>query len=990
MKLHLIKTLLGLFLLVLLIANQSMAQSPVFLEPCAQGKEPDFESGPEDPTLCQRYTPNPNLPQAAMYQIGIPGRRKATEIIALLGTNQLSGNVRVVGDFKIDVDFSFVNAVCFINSDVEILVAEDRLLTLDNAKLFCCSGLWKGILLEMNGNIETKNVTEIEDALIAIEVPCLNSEVSISHTTFNRNLRGIKVGKTGLPSCGPGSNSIQFDDFLGNTFQCTSPLNSPQNGVGFCGIFVEGNVVLHIGSISTAPSYFRHMRYGIYSVKNSETTLIVNRCRFEGLLHSGIYQASGSLTTVQTNFTNCYSNGICQDFTRNLTASICNFVYNTDLVGISSDFHIGICAREFGLGAEVSITYSKFEIDHAPEDGSGVGIYLQPVANGVGTQTQISIRLNEFDIRTDRSYGIVMDGNFLNLSPGSSRIFQNKFTLFNTTSNYTVQGIFLVGDFQQFSIIDNDFYGWQSPNVNQSNNNLSIYWYGTVNSTRNIIASNIRHLPENQTTEDELYDLDLNTAIFISDQDSASICNNQFYNLEDVGIVQNLGLVSVFSNNTFGWMARGPRIEMGTIGLQEHEGNQWTFPAIELNGEFHQVDIDQGFGYHIRSIPNPANSRFFVHTPQATVLFDEQHPFHPFDVEPDLDNEFFEQTPGTPQLCNLPGFAGGVPDMDKQLADGYTAAQLSISEAELWQNQRRLYRTLQTNASYYASYRGFSAFVAQHQGGSVGKFYQIHSLLSQSAVASVTLSSEALSQQQILRDNITEIIYLDSLLQVETSPTTIVSLKAAQAVSSEAIEFAQIELDTLQAQYEAPRSSYYQQAQAINGSVSAVAIYETNEKAVNQVMLNALLNQSGNLTEQDALALKSIASQCPLTGGTAVMKARSLLEDCYEDATNDFSSGCMGELSTQYQISTRVSTSPRSESMVQTSAVVGEDIYLNVMFVEGSRYSLYDLAGRELHSGKLEVSLHVQTPSGLSNGVYVCTVTYPSGKSIAQKVVIAR
>lgn len=176
----------------------------------------------------------------------------------------------------------------------------------------------------------------------------------------------------------------------------------------------------------------------------------------------------------------------------------------------------------------------------------------------------------------------------------------------------------------------------------------------------------------------------------------------------------------------------------------------------------------------------------------------------------------------------------------------------------------------------------------------------------------------------------------------------------------------------------------------VNSTVNAVAIYEVNEKAFNQVLLNALLNQSGHLTEQDAQTLKSIAAQCPETGGIAVVKSRSLLEDCYEDPTNDYTAECMGEFLTESQVNFRVVSSERNQPMTQTSVVVGEDIFLDVLFVEGSRYSLYDLNGRELRSGKLDPSLRIQIPSGLANGVYVCKVAYPSGKAIVQKVVIAR
>jgi hypothetical protein len=732
------------------------------------------------------------------------------------------------------------------------------------------------------------------------------------------------------------------------------------------------------------------MRYGISTDKDSETTLLVNRCRFEDLLHTGIYQANGSLTAVQTNFNNCYANGILQDFTIGLNVNLCRFVYDTDTPGGFLERHNGINVARLGVGSQVSISHSYFEINQATDEGIGVGIYFQPGANGVSTQTKISIRRNEFNIRTGRGIGINMEGNFLNLSPGTSSISQNNFTLFRQNGFSGINGIFLTGDFQHFSIQANHFYGIQAATLGALTGTISIYWYGQGNSTDNIIGNNVWHLPENPTTLEEVFDLDLHLGILFYEQEFAKICNNQFFNIVNVAEMGNLGNFSVFSNNILGWMAKGPSITSGEIGPQEHKGNQWVFPAVELNNQFLFMDILPSFGYHIKCTPNPANSRFFVHTPQATMLFDVGHPYHPFDIEPDIDNEFFVQTPGTPQECPLPGFSSNIPDLDKHLADGYSAEQLGFSAPELWQHQRRLYRLLQTNATYNASYSGFPGFVAQHQNGSVGKFYQVHTLLSQATAASMALSSQALALQQVLSENSTEIAYLDSLLQEETSPATIAALKAAQAVAAQEILSAQSELGELQAQYEAPRATYYQQAQIVNNSVNAVAVYEVNEKTFNHVMLNALLTQSGKLTEQDAQILRGIAAQCPKTGGIAVIKSRSLLDDCYEDEVNDYTADCMGELPEEYQVSTMVVDSPNNERSAKTIAVVGGDIILNALFVEGSRYLLQDLNGRTVGAGNLDASMRVLVRADLAPGVYICTVSYPSGKTIAQKVVITQ
>lgn len=907
-----------------------------------------------------------------------------------MGSNQLSGTVSVVGDFTVDADFTFVNAVMFINPNVRITVNQSRELTLDNAKLFCCAGMWQGIVLELGAVIETGNVTEIEDAWAAIDEPCRGTIMRISNTIFNRNFVGIRVGHEGnVPDCLSPILLNNFELFSGNTFSCSQALNTPAEPVGLAGIQILGNANLRIGQNFSAPSTFQDIRFGVLS-QAAANTILVSRCNFEGLLNEGIHQDAGTLTTRFCNFTNCFASGIHQDFTRNLTVSSCGFVYDGALEGTAADFHNGIFATQFGLGALVSINNSNFEISHAVADGISRGIYLNGGVADVSAQTRVVIGNNDFSVQTGQCKGIFMEGDFTNLLPGASSISNNNFTLFNHNSYDWLDGIDLQGDFQRLLIQSNDFFG-----LNRQDNTLnatrSLTLWGAGNSIENEISHNIWHLPELPTSLGAFLNTDLFFSLRVTSQDMGSICYNQFFNVTHAGTFNALGH-STYSNNTFGVMAHGPRIESGMIGPQPHQGNQWVFPAIEVEGDgnFYLFDINGFDGYHIQCSGPVAASRFFVHTPQATQLFDVAHPFHPFDIIPDLDDEFFEQQAGTPQECVLDGLLGDVPDLDKWLADGNTAALQGMGEAEIWQHQRNLYRLLQTDAEYHASYSSFPGFVAQHQNGNIGKFYQINTLLGESAAVSEPLASEVSALQQLIAENIEEIGYLDNLLQGESDPAAIAALIAAQSAASGEIESAQGELKNLQTQYDAPRAAYYQQAQTVNNSVNAVAIFEINEKAVNAVMLSAMVNQSGALTEGDALILKSIASQCPKTGGTAVVKARALLEDCHEDAVNDDTAECMGEVSTQMVVNYSPATSPRNETKVQTATVIGEDLFLDVPFLEGSRYLLMDMNGRVLRTGNLEVSRRVELPAGLPPGVYFCRVDCPSGQAIAQRVVIAR
>jgi hypothetical protein len=211
----------------------------------------------------------------------------------------------------------------FISPNVRITVNESRELTLDNAKLFCCNGMWQGIVLELGAIIETDNVTEIEDAWFAIDEPCRGTVMRISNTIFNRNFVGIRVVHWGnVPNCINPILLTNFAVFTGNTFSCTQALNTPTEPVGLVGIQILENANLRIGQNFSAPSTFRDIQFGVLS-EATTNTILVSRCNFEGLLNEGIHQESGTLTAQFCNFTNCFANGIHQAFTRNLTVSNC-------------------------------------------------------------------------------------------------------------------------------------------------------------------------------------------------------------------------------------------------------------------------------------------------------------------------------------------------------------------------------------------------------------------------------------------------------------------------------------------------------------------------------------------------------------------------------------------------------------------------------------------------------------------------------------------
>ena len=62
-----------------------------------------------------------------------------------------------------------------------------------------------------------------------------------------------------------------------------------------------------------------------------------------------------------------------------------------------------------------------------------------------------------------------------------------------------------------------------------------------------------------------------------------------------------------------------------------------------------------------------------------------------------------------------------------------------------------------------------------------------------------------------------------------------------------------------------------------NAAVTTSLIFETNKKTVNDIYLNTVAKGIIEFTPSQLTDIESIAFQCPLTGGSAVYEARSLL-----------------------------------------------------------------------------------------------------------------
>ena len=107
------------------------------------------------------------------------------------------------------------------------------------------------------------------------------------------------------------------------------------------------------------------------------------------------------------------------------------------------------------------------------------------------------------------------------------------------------------------------------------------------------------------------------------------------------------------------------------------------------------------------------------------------------------------------------------------------------------------------------------------------------------------------------------------------------------------IELEEADMDTLQMAIMAQRILDVDTVISENNAIAAPLVFEANKKTVNGIFLNTIAKDTFGFDAAQKDALLHIAAQCPLTGGTAVYEARSLLA-LVQDINYDDDALCNG------------------------------------------------------------------------------------------------
>lgn len=370
------------------------------------------------------------------------------------------------------------------------------------------------------------------------------------------------------------------------------------------------------------------------------------------------------------------------------------------------------------------------------------------------------------------------------------------------------------------------------------------------------------------------------------------------------------------------------------------------------------------------------------------------------DFLPDLVNppEWFVDIPTTTSFQCIPGgtacplipFASDYV-REKEIAKG-ELTDLVHTSTQLWMAQRRLYEKLSEEGNPYPYDSDISAFLSNSQINGLSGFAELQMDIRQLFHSdSIVRNNLFISENQIAQQ-------LTQLASWETQLDTADIDQQDSIYLTTQRQYVQQNLVILQAF----RDSLYENLWTIrtaaanalltqNDGLGGSGGFRYTEKVVNAIFLETIAMDSVEFSSTQRTTLLGIASQCPLSGGEAVLRARDLLAATpegpffYDDSIN-----CNGARPARERVepvqnrdAVQVWPNPASESITIKYALSGgQDYQMVLMNTIGEMVGNFLLTG-----GKGEKTIAI---SNLPSGVYWYSVTGSALLPISGKLIIHR
>jgi hypothetical protein len=916
-------------------------------------------------------------------------------------------SIYVRGTLEIDTDYCFKRnpgddiedgPFIMLDTDAKIIVKAGNELIIRRHVLGCIE-MWESIVVEEDAKLIVTG-SLIQDGKTAVHATH-GSVLDIYSSTFRDNYIGVKFEDDFINLPPP---YIQLNKFYNNRFLGTGSLKRPYSGIKrpYAGVELIGTGTANFTGTPHAENHFSNMINGIIATNSS---FVVKHARFYDIKESivGDFPING--------------NGIYLNGMEFIGGAPIVFVESTD-GGVNGDpsflnCDTGIKVIEGNalitgqkmIKVKTGIDISDVNNDEVVEI---VGCWIEPIDYGIKLFNINAPLFNRYSnnniflslIGTDGGRGTAIRGGIVNkpeimrstivLEEGKHGIWFDFINLGNIWENsiHYPNGVY------------DDFYGIRIGGggalirCNYIDGNTSLIF----NGAGDII--------------EDLSDYKSSTGIYINNSNVELKCN--YVRSNKIGIqAWGASMPSYLKGNDHShdyislllgnYDSNGNTDGNAWIGAQGstmddplHNGNRWL-----TNNSSNDISGNDIYGaVHFGSDDIIAESIFKVN---GDINIGGSSEYVPAYNTPNSNSvTWFEDEINTAFECviapaNSDCISGiGDPDLmisspndsEIKIAQGQNLpVNGSFEKAINWSMGRHLFKKLKGNNDLISADTDMQSFVNSEENSSIGHFYNIDKGIRDA----YDIDNDIIPQIESYRDQISayhQAIYeLDSLFNDDTTPSEYQLIVAQKTDLSNSIYPIFILNKNLLDQHSIERKSKIDLIKLENSNIPVIHIFEKNEQLINDIYLSYFTPGAADITDQVINQIKSVASQCPLSGGNAVFRARALLIP-YDDKEYDDVALC------QRLDSERVGgTTPEARLTVYPNPaydMVVIEIPKNLILGEESSLDLVNTLGQVVRTEKISnSSLRVEmNVKGLPSGLYSCTLMKNDKPFIYKKIMV--
>ncbi len=875
--------------------------------------------------------------------------------------------IAILGNLIIDQELSILSCENIqMQPCSEITVGTNTVhstLTLDENILYACEIMWQGITITPNAALHFTD-NEIRDAQFAITAEGSIGQAGVVPTKMDATGNRFFNDHIGVFFPGQASKVVAHIPFEGNTFKTTANLLPPCDAAlpnysstlgGYAGVVSLGSslTVGTPGLIGYANT-FGGIRNGIIGER---CILTVNRAdiqdliggpdinppSFAGAIGNGVVTTDGKAAVVNSKFSHV-PRGVFARGSKSLAISNNRMTFmirgvETLAVGrsvISNNPVIGFADRGI-LCREVISGGGINGVAHSIEHNTDM--YVTPSPNG----PQYFSAAIEID-------------NALSTDIGVASISYNHFS----NKGFFGHGIRINGS-GGWDIAENILV-FQTPAFPSAYFNVGVQLTNT----------NANYLYKNTITDFDPHSNE-STALRLADGTGNKYCCNNT------------------NGSRFGSRFLGAcgSTEWRVTDMYNHEFAVYCDAGTEISPQLNYGDNfnnSSGTAFHEGDDNQVQQSRFKV--------LDMQQPNWPEAIfTPNTNVQFFldEGTDATCVApCTAPQYGLPKPDRDIDEADLTTATGGFLygpyGEALQWENERRLYERMSDYAGMIGADPATDAFYTSASSSKIGAYYQAEHTAKGIYTYSANITNGLQTAEEQLEINRLAVdALLDGLAQAQTfQDSLLIYANANTLFQSDQINATA--LASYQAQAQAYANTTAFGVYLSSNALPADNLLEQNRKAVQRLYLETVGVGIARLNPNQLIEAEAIATQCPLTGGSAVYGARALYRLNHDRLFSD-DSLC-------------IPLGARKQPALNQDPVEGFSLVPNPasdqVTIKGLSFSkegpvevsLLDMNGKTCLNRLINSGEAVISTAGLLDGVYICQIKSKGKPPVALKLIV--